>query len=134
MPALLNGSICHTTVQMTCVISNLQTLRWFIDANTQLISYTYSTGDESQVPITLQAPRGMEISIINAMSTNFSIDLFNATSTLTTNTTVLQAFNMQEFTCGNQGTRSAPVTVNFDILGEQTMHIISVKKCILQLY
>ena len=30
-PAPLNGSICPTTVRITCIISDLSSLRWFID-------------------------------------------------------------------------------------------------------
>ena len=117
IPAPLNGSICPTTVQMTCMTSDLTTLRWFID-DVDLLIYAYSTGDESRLPIILlPTPPGLEITITRVAPNNANPDMFDATSTLTTNTTtLLQAFNKQGFTCGTFGTLSAPVTVNFDLL------------------
>ena len=114
VPVTLNGDICHTTVQMTCMITDLSSLRWSIGDISQG-SYIYLPGDE--LPVTLSSQPGIEISITAASPSNVNPDLFDATSTLTTNTTLLQAFNMQDFTCGTIGTRSAPVTVNFNLLG-----------------
>ena len=121
LPTLLNGSICPTAVQMTCITSDLTSLRWFID-NMSLYAYVYSPDDESRLPITLSTSPGLDIIITSVAPNNVNRDLFDATSTLTTNTTLLQAFNMQDFTCGTNVIRSEPVTVNFNILGEQIMH------------
>ena len=106
--------------------SDLTTLRWFID-DVDLLIYAYSTGDESRLPftlsITLPISPGLEIAVTSVAPSTVNRDLFDATSTLTTNITLLQAFNMQDFTCGTFETRSETVTVNFNILGEQIMHI-----------
>ena len=80
-------------------------------------NYVYLAGDELRLPIALSSPPGIAISITSAAHDSVNADLFDATSTLTTNTTLLQAFNMQEFTCGSFGIMSTPVTVNFDHLG-----------------
>ena len=96
------------------MLTDLSSLRWFIGDMTQDV-YIYLPGDE--LPVTLSSPPGIEISITAASPSNVNPDLFDATSTLTTNTTLLQAFNMQDFTCGTIGTLSEPVTVNFDLLG-----------------
>ena len=103
---------------MTCITSNLSSLRWFIDDMVKY-TYVYSTGDESKLPIMLSTlPLGIVVNITSITPIDINFDSYNATSTLTTNTTFLQAFNMQDFTCGTVGTMSAPVTVNFEILGE----------------
>ena len=118
MPTRLSGSICPTTVQMTCMITDLPSLRWFFDGTTYY-HYVYSPGDESRLPITsLPMPPGFEIAITSVTPSN-NPDLFNAISNLTTNLSLLQAFNMEDFTCGSFDTRSEPVTLNFHILGEQ---------------
>ena len=132
IPALLNGDICHTTVQMTCIITDLLTFRWFID-DMSLYAYVYSRGDVSRLPITLSPtssiPPGLEITI-TSVTPNDNLDRFDAISTLMSNVSLLQAFNMQEFACGSFGTRSASVTVNFHILGEQIYVALHVKVCI----
>ena len=98
VPVTLEGGICPTTVQMTCRIQDLPTLRWFI-GGTNVATYRYYTGDS--FPFTLASPPGIEISVTSAAPDNVHPDLIDATSTLTTHTTLLQAFNMQDFTCGN---------------------------------
>ena len=114
---VLEGSICPTTVRITCMITDLPALRWIINDNS-VASYLHTDGDT--FPITLSSPPGIEITVTSAAPDNVNRDLFDATSTLTTNTTLLQAFNMHNFTCGNFETMSEPVTVNLINLGEQT--------------
>ena len=62
--------------------------------------------------------QGIDILITSAAPDASNVDLIDATSTLTINATLLQGFNMQDFTCGSGGTRSEPVTLNFDLLGK----------------
>ena len=127
MPTPLSGGICHTTVQMTCMITDLTSLRWFIDDMAHY-EYVYSRDDESKLPITLSAalsiPPGLDITI-TSVTPNNNPDHFNAISSLTTNVSLLQAFNMEDFTCGSFDTMSEPVTLNFHILGEQIYIIIA---------
>ena len=113
IPTPLNGNICPTTVQMTCMITDLTSLRWFI-GDMAPDSYLYSPGDESRVPITISTQLGLLISISSVAQDNVNPDLIILM--LTTNTTLLQAFNMQDFTCGSLIAMSEPVTVNFDLL------------------
>ena len=116
-PAPLEGELCPTVVQFTCIIEDLSVLRWFInDSNI----FSYYVTDTFPSILSPSVP-GIEISVTAATSDNGNNDLFDATSTLTTNTTLLQAFNMQDFTCGSTMTRSEPVTVNFNILGKYSV-------------
>ena len=111
----LEGEVCPT-VQFTCTIEDLAALRWFINGS-NIASYIYTAGDT--FPFPLSSPPGIEISVTSAAPDSVDLNLLDATSTLTTNTTVFQAFNMQNFTCGIFGTMSEPVTENFNILGKQ---------------
>ena len=122
VPGVLEGVICPTTVQLMCIIKDLSFLRWFIDGN-EVASYIHSSNTMPfPRPATINQLQGINIQIDSAVSSG--ADIINATSTLTTNTTtLLQAFNMQDFACGTVGIMSVPVTVNFDITGEQIMHI-----------
>ena len=113
----LEGEVCPTVVQFTCTIEDLSTLRWFSNDNSIAI-YGYISSDT--FPMTLSSPPGIEISVTSAAPDNVNPQLLDhATSTLTTNTTFLQVLNIKSITCGNFGTLSEPVTVNFNILGKQ---------------
>ena len=121
VPGVLEGAICPTTVQLMCIIKDLSFLKWFIDGN-EVASYIHSSNTMPfPRPATINQLQGINIQIDSAVSSG--LDIINATSTLTTNTTLLQAFSMQDFTCGSFETMSEPVTVNFGITGEQIMHI-----------
>ena len=63
-PAPLEGELCHTVVQFTCIIEDLPALRWFINDNS-IATYGHTNGDT--FPITLSSPLpGIEISITSA--------------------------------------------------------------------
>ena len=121
VPAILEGNICPTTVQMTCTIEDIAILRWFHNEN-QLAAYLYTPGDTFPHQATLDnSQQGIYILITSSVPEASNVDLTDATSTLTTNLALLKEFNMQDITCGSGGTRSIPVTVNFDILGKHNM-------------
>ena len=123
IPALLNGNIClHTAVQMTCIVTDLTSLRWFISGTPPLTPYVYLHLDV--FPYTLRrTPPGLEMTITSGTRHSINPDLFSATSILTTDTTHLQAFNMKNFSCGTVGVPSEQVNVNFDIMGKQIMQV-----------
>ena len=124
-PVPLEGELCPTVVQFTCTIEDLPALNWFINDSNIAMAYVYNNGDT--FPITLLSPDGIVISITSAIP-SVNSDSFYATSTLTINATILQAFNMQDFTCGSRVTRSAPVTVDFNTLGKQKNNNFSGKE------
>ena len=88
---------------------------WFINDNS-IATYGHTNGDTFPITLSSSLP-GIEISVTSAAPDNVNpLFLDHATSTLTTNTTLLQVFNILNITCGNYGTRSELVTVNFNIL------------------
>lgn len=116
-PATLEGELCPKVVQFTCTIEDLPFLRWFING-TQFTSYIYSDGDTYPLTLpSLPSLPGIGINITSAAPDSSNTDIIGAAmSTLTTNTTLLQGFNIQNFSCGSNEIQSA-VIVNFNILG-----------------
>ena len=86
-----------------------------------MASYVHTMGDTFPRQATIDnSQQGIDILITSAAPDVSNVDLIDATSTLTTTLALLQGFNMQDITCGSGGTRSAPVTLDFDILGKHS--------------
>ena len=109
-PAVLDGPICPTTVQMTCVVKDLPFLRWFING-TQAAAYTEFEGN-----ITNSNPRdldsslpGFRFQIISARQESSDSDDIDATSVMTTNITRLMGLVIQ---CGSSASRRLSDSLN----------------------
>jgi hypothetical protein len=103
--------MCLSTVVFNCTIQNLASLVWFFD-EMEIVHYTHQLGDEARLPfLEYDGDLGL-IEIIHVQSSTNSDDI-NATSTLTTDTSVLD--NISTIQCGAGRTRS---NVNVSVLGK----------------
>ena len=107
---------------MTCSVENIQHLRWFTsDFNTT--SYAYSPGDESRVPIDIEAspplPTGVMIIVVSVSQSTVDADRFTAVSTLNTTLSVFRDLNILSVHCGSRlnEVQSETKRVEFTILG-----------------
>ena len=103
------GSQCHLVVQLTCTVQNLTSLRWWFDDD-QISTYIYSQANT--FPHTPPGgANGIQIQIIRAART--AGDRFNATSVLTTNSSVLGSLKQQvdNIQCGTNAIRSQSINI-----------------------
>ena len=104
---------------MTCSVGNILQLRWSTSSFNH--AYVYSPGDESRVPIDIEAipplPTGVMIIIINVTQNTVNRDQFTAVSTLTTTLSVLGGLDVQSVYCGSSEVQSETLPVDFTIRG-----------------
>jgi hypothetical protein len=112
--SVVGGRMCLSTVKFSCTIQDLASLVWFVD-EMEIVRYTHQIGDEAQVPFVEYDGNLGRIEIIRVQSSTSSDDI-NATSTLTTNTSVLD--NISAIECGSRETRSNAMMVNVSVLGK----------------
>ena len=101
--------ICPTTLWLVCSVTDLPTLRWFINGTEEAI-YTHSSADIFPLQVSLGDFRPeLSVEILNASST--SIDTINATSVLIIDEAMLQHFVGQSFQCGSYVYQSEVKTI-----------------------
>ena len=99
------------TVQMTCVVEDLPTLRWFFN-QTEVAKYIARQSDIIPPERTLDSSLlRVPIKVVRARPDSMNSDLIDAVSTLTTNTSVLQDFGQISIQCGSNRVVSTPVNV-----------------------
>jgi hypothetical protein len=109
--------MCPSTVQFTCTGQDITTLGLFFDG-TEVVRYVHSLGDENRLPFNVEYDGDFgPIEITNVQSSTTS-DEINATSTFTSNTSVLQG--LSNIICGTRAVRSNNVMVNVSVLGKYT--------------
>ena len=118
----LTGSLCPQVVAMTCSVGNIQHLRWFTSSfNTN--TYVFSPGDESRVPIDIEAspplPTGVMIAVVSVSQSTGDPDRFTAVSTLNTTLSVFRDLDTSSVHCGSSSNevQSETIRVEFTILG-----------------
>jgi hypothetical protein len=94
---------------------DIPTLRWFFDG-TQVVSYGHRTGDENRLPFNVEYDGDIGLVKIISVQSSITSDVINVTSTLTTNTSILESFS--DIQCGTKAVRSDLVMVNISILGK----------------
>ena len=105
---------------MTCSVENIPLLIWSTSSfNTT--AYVFSPGDESRVPIDIEAnpplPTGVVIAVVSVTQSTVNADRFTAVSTLNTTSSVLEGLNVQSVYCGSSEVQSEILPVDFTILG-----------------
>ena len=116
-PTSLEGTLCPTCVTMNCMVREVRRLRWFFD-NTELSSYLYASEDTfPRPPTAVNTPlAGVEVVITNAVQDADNPNAFDASSTLTTNLTVLRDLGVQRVQCGSGDVNvRSTISVDFTI-------------------
>ena len=116
-PTTLYGPLCPGNVVMTCSVEDLYHLKWYFNTSPN-ISYAYSPGEESRLPINISTIPDVLVLIISVTQSTMDNDRFTARSTLTTPLFVLRVLNVQDVYCGSREVRSENIPVNFTILGK----------------
>ena len=107
---------------MSCSVENIQHLKWFTSGfNTS--AYAFSPGDESLVPIDIEAspplPTSVMIAVVSVSQSTVDPDRFTAVSTLDTTLSVFRDQNISSVHCGSSSNevQSETIRVEFTILG-----------------
>ena len=109
---------------MSCSVENIQLLIWFT-SNFSTNAYVFSPGDESQVPIDIEAspplPTGVMIVVVSVSQSTVDADRFTAVSTLDTTLSVFRDQDISSVYCAgsrlNEEVQSETIHVEFTILG-----------------
>ena len=103
-------------VSFTCTVTDLESLRWFINGNF-IAAYLFSSSTTSY-PHPIYHSDEIDIQILSAESHSNQSDEFNATSILTTTNLALSEMNAEHIQCGTNAIKSSFNLTSLNVEGE----------------
>ena len=116
-PASLEGALCPAEVRLSCMGTELFTMRWYID-NEERAKYNPSAPGMDSFPLEISlTPRidGVMVKIISSWQIAPMSNHFNILSRLTVNSSSITSFNWLRVQCGTEEIRSNEIVTNFTV-------------------